>query len=64
MKAWKEIKFDRMFVGDDWKGTERWKKLEKEFRDVGVEIIYFPYTNSTSSTKIRKIIDLIGQDAG
>lgn len=62
MAAWKELKFDRMFVGDDWKGSEQWNSLEKDFNAVGVEIVYFPYTKSTSSTKIRKILDLIEQD--
>ena len=62
MKAWKDLRFNRMFVGDDWKGSDRWNKLEKDFQEVGVEIVYFPYTNGTSSTKIRKIIDFIGQD--
>lgn len=32
MKAWGEIKFDVMFVGDDWKGTEKWDTFEKEFK--------------------------------
>ena len=62
MKAWKDLRFNRMFVGDDWKGSDRWNMLEKDFQEVGVEIVYFPYTNGTSSTKIRKIIDFIGQD--
>lgn len=42
--AWQKLKFDLMFVGDDWYGTEKWKKFEVEFSKVGVRIIYFPYT--------------------
>ena len=30
--------------------------LEKEFADVGVEIVYFPYTAHTSSTQLRRVI--------
>ena len=56
-KAWEKYKFDIMFVGSDWQGTDKWNKLEKEFKKVGVKIIYFPYTKSTSSTKINKILD-------
>jgi len=56
-RAWQEHKFDVMFVGDDWKGTARWNKLEIEFNELGVEIVYFPYTNSTSSSRIRELID-------
>ena len=56
MEAWNNLKFDKMFVGDDWKGTNQWKKIEKEFFQYGVEIIYFPYTSHTSSTVLRKIL--------
>ncbi len=50
------VKFDKMFVGDDWKGTDQWNQIEKEFSQFGVEIIYFPYTTHTSSTILRKIL--------
>jgi len=56
MDAWKRLKFDVMFVGDDWYKTEKWEKIEKEFRKVGVKIIYFPYTKGTSSTLINDIL--------
>lgn len=51
--AWESLRFDRMFVGDDWRGTDRWNALEEEFAALGVEIVYFPYTPSTSSTHLR-----------
>lgn len=57
IEAWKNLKFNIMFVGDDWKGTEKWNKLEEDFSKLGVEIHYFPYTQQTSSTKIRKIVE-------
>ncbi len=53
---WEKIKFDIMFVGDDWFATEKWKVLEKQFNEVGVRIIYFPYTKSTSSTLINETL--------
>ena len=59
MEAWNNLKFDMMFVGDDWKGTEQWNKIEKDFNQYGVEIIYFPYTSHTSSTILREILDKI-----
>ena len=43
VEAWNNLKFDKMFVGDDWKGTDQWNQIEKEFSKFGVEIIYFPY---------------------
>ena len=54
--AWEKYQFDKMFVGDDWKGSEKWNKLEEQFAEVNVEIVYFPYTKSTSSTKIRELV--------
>lgn len=57
MEAWRNHKFNVMFVGDDWKGTSKWTRLEQEFSSVGVEIVYFPYSQQTSSTRIRAILD-------
>lgn len=54
--AWKDFQFNTIFVGDDWKGTEKWNNFEKEFSKVGVEIIYFPYTKTTSSTLLNKFL--------
>ena len=51
--AWEKWHFNRLFVGSDYKGTERFQRYEAFFKDKGVEIVYFPYTISTSSTKIR-----------
>lgn len=57
-QAYKKIKFDLMFVGDDWKGTERWNQLETEFDKFGVKIVYFKYTPEISSTILRKKLNL------
>ena len=56
MEAWEKYHFDAMFVGDDWKGTEKWNRYEEEFAKVGVDIVYFSYTQKVSSTKLRKEI--------
>lgn len=50
------VKYDMLFVGSDYKGTERFNRYEEYFADKGVKIIYFPYTQSTSSTQIRNLI--------
>ncbi len=54
MEAWEKYKFDVMFVGDDWRGTDKWNQYEKEFAAVGVDIVYFPYTKEVSSTMIAE----------
>jgi len=58
-EAWNNLKFDLMFVGDDWKGTDKWNQVEKEFAEFGVEIMYFPYTSHTSSTILRDVLSKI-----
>lgn len=53
---WNLYHYDYLFVGSDYKGTERFKHYEEYFKSKNVEIVYFPYTQSTSSTQIRKAI--------
>lgn len=52
--AWKRLKFNVMFVGDDWKGSKLFNEVENKFKMVGVDIVYFPYTKGTSSTVLRE----------
>lgn len=56
-KMWERLKFDVMFVGDDWFESEKWQDLDNKFKEVGVKIIYFPYTKGTSSTLINKTLE-------
>ncbi len=60
--AWELWHYDRLFVGSDYKGTARFARYEAFFADKGVEIIYFPYTQGTSSTQIRKTVLLKTKD--
>ena len=55
-KVWEKLKFDVMFVGDDWYQSDKWKQFEEKFKKVGVKIIYFPYTKGTSSTLINETL--------
>ena len=61
--VWKKdiVKYDRLFVGSDYKGTERFRRYEEFFSDKNVEIIYFPYTQGTSSTRLRDALDAISR---
>jgi len=56
-EAWKKLRFDMLFVGDDWYGSGRWAELEERFSNVGVRVVYFPYTKGTSSTLINATLD-------
>lgn len=54
--AWEKYKYNYLFVGSDYKGTERFERYERFFEDKGVKIVYFPYTKGTSSTQLRATI--------
>lgn len=56
MEAWKKLKFDVMFVGDDWYESEKWKEFDEQFAYVGVRIVYFPYTKGTSSSLLNQTL--------
>lgn len=49
--------FDVLFSGDDWKGTDRYAKTEKEFEKIGVSIEYLPYTKGISTSSIKKSLN-------
>ena len=55
-EMWYKLKFDVVFVGDDWYNTEKWNVYEEQFREVNVKIIYFPYYKGTSSTLINETL--------
>ncbi len=57
MAMWERLRFDVMFVGDDWYDTPRWRELGESFEDVGVKIVFFPYTQGTSSTLINEVLE-------
>ena len=62
MEAWEKFHFDVMFVGDDWKNTEKWNRYEEQFQKVGVDIVYFPYTKTTSSTLLSETLLKLRRD--
>ncbi|MGL5901923.1 MAG: hypothetical protein ACRCZO_04495, partial [Cetobacterium sp.] len=57
--AYEQYGFDVMFVGDDWRGNGLFLEVEKRFKEVGVEVVYFPYTKGTSSTVLREKLEKI-----
>lgn len=54
--AWKKLKFDIMMVGDDWYKSDKWMKYESQFKEVGVKVVFCPYTQGTSATLINQIL--------
>jgi glycerol-3-phosphate cytidylyltransferase len=56
IEMWHRLKFDIVFKGDDWQGTAKGDKLERDFSGIGVGVVYLPRTVSTSSMEIRAAI--------
>jgi len=56
MLALEKFHFDVLFSGDDWKGSERYLRTEKQFAELGASIEYFPYTQGISTTQIKEHI--------
>lgn len=54
--AWHAHPFDLLFKGDDWAGTPKGKRLEDQMAEVGVRVVYLPYTPGTSSTMLRQFL--------
>ncbi|MDE7316699.1 MAG: adenylyltransferase/cytidyltransferase family protein [Helicobacter sp.] len=55
-KMWEKLRFDMLFVGDDWYNSPSWNAMESKFRAVGVRVVYFPYTKGTSSTLLNETL--------
>lgn len=48
--------FDCMFTGDDHAGSPHWQGEKKYLEEHGAEMIFFPYTEGTSSTMLQGLI--------
>lgn len=59
---WQQRRFDAIFKGNDWQGTPKGYRLERAMGELGVDVVYFPYTRHTSSTMLREF--LTGRDDG
>jgi glycerol-3-phosphate cytidylyltransferase len=59
VEIWKDLRFNVLFKGDDWQGTEKGNKLERQFAALDVEIVYLPYTLATSSSALRRTLQNI-----
>lgn len=57
VEMWNKLHFDIIFKGDDWRGTPKGDQLEKGMADVGAKVVYFPYTEHISSTRLRALIN-------
>ncbi len=54
IQAWKEIKFEALFHGNDWQNSDMYNKIIQDFEAVGVDVVFLPHTDGISSTDITK----------
>jgi cytidyltransferase-related domain len=59
IKTYDELRFDVMFVGDDWKGSETFENVDKYMRQFGACVEYIPYTKDISSTILKDVLQKI-----
>ena len=52
----KKLNATILFVGDDHYNSNIWNTMETKAKQENIKIIYLPYTNSISSTKLREKI--------
>ncbi len=50
----KDFSFDCVIMGDDNAKTDFYIKQEKELKKHNIDVVFFPHTDSTSSTIIRE----------
>jgi glycerol-3-phosphate cytidylyltransferase len=62
--AWERYRYNKIFVGDDWKGHPVWSRLEQSLANVGAEVVYFSYTPHVSSSSLRQYIAMQGFHGG
>lgn len=60
--AWKELNYHKLFKGSDWAESKDFKRYEEYFNKKNVQIEFFPYTDGTSSTKLREVLQNILED--
>ena len=63
LEIWRDLRFNVFFKGDDWRGTEKGICLERQFAELDVEVVYFSYTQATSSSRLRRTLQNIDEMA-
>lgn len=58
-EAWEQLHFNAIFHGDDWKGSDMYNEIEKKLNAVGVDMVFLPHTQGTSSTMLQGVLQKI-----
>ncbi len=52
----KSIKFDAIFIGDDWINNDRWIKTKEDLSKIEVDTIFLTHTDGISSSILKEKI--------
>ncbi len=55
-EAFRRYQFDVQFSGSDYADDPEWLAKQSYLRKHGADLVFFPYTQSTSSTKLKAVI--------
>jgi glycerol-3-phosphate cytidylyltransferase len=56
VEIWKDLRFNVLFKGSDWQGTAKGDQIERDLAALDVQVVYLPYTQSTSSSALRRTL--------
>lgn len=51
--AWRDLRFNIAFIGDNYRGSTRWQEAERDLAEVGVRVVYLPYTRASASSALQ-----------
>lgn len=54
--TWTRVGFDVIYKGEDWRESAKGRQLERAFAPHGVTVVYLPYTEHTSTTRLRAAV--------
>lgn len=57
--AWEQIRYEAIFHGDDWRGSDLYNEVERKLNAVGVDMVFLPHTEGTSSTMLKDVLQKI-----
>ena len=65
MDALRDLKYDVLFHGSDWKGSSMYEKIEGQLAELGVDVVFLPHTEGISSTNLtERLYELIVSQSG
>ncbi len=62
LEAWKELKYDVLFHGSDWKDSDMYNEIVSNLAEVGVDVVFLPHTEGVSSTMLSDVLQKMQGD--